>query len=460
MEILFLIFGLVIGFIISWIYFANKEKNKVTTLQQTIYNLEKENTKTIAELDKSNGILNEKLDKLVKEAENLKNELSQERFKSENQLTRLAKAEVEFHNLQEKLSTQKSEYEQLQKKLTTEFENIANKVLKVHSQEFALSNQKNIGDILNPLREKITDFEKKVNDVYDKELRDKISLKEEVKKLYELNHKISEEAHNLTTALKGDSKKQGNWGEVVLERILERSGLTKGQEYEMQVSITSEDGKRFQPDAIVFLPDKKHIIIDSKVSLVAYENYVNTTEDEKKSQFIKEHLLSVRTHIKGLSEKNYEKSADLNTPDFVLLFIPIESSFGVAVQADQDLFNYAWDNKIVIVSPSTLLATLRTIASIWKQENQTKNAMEIANQGGALYDKFVGFVRDLEKIGTNIRQIQNTYDDAMNKLQIGKGNLITRAENIKKLGAKTKNNIPEKFFSDEKTENLLNQNNL
>jgi DNA recombination protein RmuC len=458
MEIIFIIAGLVIGFIISWIYFNNKEKGKISAFQQSYADLEKEKNKSIAEFDKANGILKERLDTLLKETDSLKNELLQERLKSENNSTRLAKAEVEFRNLQEKLTIQKAEYEELQKKLTTEFENIANKVLKVHSQEFTLSNQKNIGDILNPLREKITEFEKKVNDVYDKELRDKISLKEEVKKLYELNHKISEEANNLTRALKGDSKKQGNWGEVVLERILERSGLVKGQEYEMQVSITNEEGKRFQPDAVVYLPDKKHIIIDSKVSLVAYENYVNVIDEEKKTQFIKEHLLSVRTHIKGLSEKNYEKSASFNTPDFVLLFIPIESSFGVAVQADQELFNYAWDNKIVIVSPSTLLATLRTIASIWKQENQTKNALEIANQGGALYDKFVGFIKDLEKIGINIRQTQNSYDDAMNKLQIGKGNLITRAENIKKLGAKAKNNLPEKYISEEESETLFNQN--
>jgi len=457
MEVFYVCCGLAIGFLIAWFYINNKGKNKIDNLQQSFYDLEKDKIKTIAEYDKSNGILGEKLETLIKEADINKKELLEEKLKSEAYSTRLAKAEVEFRNLQEKLATQKTEYEELQKKLTIEFENIANKVLKVHSQEFTLSNQKNIGDILNPLREKITDFEKKVNEAYDKELRDKISLKEEVKKLYELNHKINEEARNLTRALKGDSKKQGNWGEVVLERILERSGLAKGQEYEMQVSITNEDGKRFQPDAVVFLPDKKHIIIDSKVSLVAYENYVNATDEERKVQFIKEHLLSVRTHIKELSEKNYEKLDSFNTPDFVLLFIPIESSFGVAVQADQELFNFAWDNKIVIVSPSTLLATLRTIASIWKQENQTKNALEIASQGGALYDKFVGFVKDLDKIGINIRQTQNSYDDAMNKLQIGKGNLITRAENIRKLGAKTKNTLPEKFVSEEETGTLFDQ---
>ena len=304
MEVFYVCCGLAIGFLIAWFYINNKGKNKIDNLQQSFYDLEKDKIKTIAEYDKSNGILGEKLETLIKEADINKKELLEEKLKSEAYSTRLAKAEVEFRNLQEKLATQKTEYEELQKKLTIEFENIANKVLKVHSQEFTLSNQKNIGDILNPLREKITDFEKKVNEAYDKELRDKISLKEEVKKLCKLNHEINEEARNLTRALKGDSKKQGNWGEVVLERILERSGLAKGQEYEMQVSITNEDGKRFQPDAVVFLPDKKHIIIDSKVSLVAYENYVNATDEERKVQFIKEHLLSVRTHIKELSGKN------------------------------------------------------------------------------------------------------------------------------------------------------------
>jgi len=450
MIFVYVLSGMAAGTFIAWLMFTIREKNRIHLLQQKISEIE-------AEKDKINGILQEKLNISANEISQLKTELREERNKAEANSGNLATAKAESTFLQEKLNTQKAEYEELHKKFTAEFENIANKILKVNSQEFSLVNQKNIGEILNPLREKITEFEKKVNETYDKELRDKISLKEEVKKLYELNHKISEEANNLTRALKGDTKKQGNWGEVILERILERSGLEKGREYRMQVSFTDEERKRTQPDAVVYLPDKKHIIIDSKVSLVAYENYVNATDELKKEQFKKEHLLSVKTHIKGLSEKNYEKTANLNTPDFVLLFIPIESSFGIAVQADQELFNYAWDNKIVIVSPSTLLATLRTIASIWKQENQTKNAIEIASQGGALYDKFVGFVKDLEKIGVNLKQTQGVYEDAMNKLKDGKGNLVSRAENIRKLGAKSKNSLPDKYLSEEEPEDLFNQ---
>jgi len=283
-----------------------------------------------------------------------------------------------------------------------------------------------------------------------------VSLREEVKKLYELNTKISDDANNLTKALKGDSKKQGNWGEFVLEKILERSGLTKGIEFEMQVSVKSDEGKRYQPDVVVFLPEKKHIIIDSKVSLTAYERLVNANEEEERKRYMNEHILSIRRHIKELSEKNYQSAKDMNSPDFVLLFIPIESSFGVAVQADQQLFNDAWTNKIVIVSPSTLLATLQTISSIWKQENQTRNAMEIAKQGGALYDKFVGFVIDLEKIGKNIHQVQESYEEAMKKLSTGSGNLINKAESIRKLGVKTFKRLPDKF-SDVQENNLFEE---
>jgi DNA recombination protein RmuC len=350
---------------------------------------------------------------------------------------------VEYLNLQEKLQTQKAELEEIQKKFTTEFENIANKILEKNSEKFTAANQKNISEVLNPLKEKINLFEKKVEDTYQKGLKDQTDLHAELKKLHDLNSKISEEASNLTKALKGDVKKQGNWGEVVLERILEQSGLNEGKDgYQKQFSDTSEDGKRIQPDIVINLPDNKHIIVDAKVSLLAYERAVNAVTEEERAGRIKEHLLSLKTHIKGLSEKHYQTARHLNSPDFVLLFIPIEASFSVAIQEDQELFSYAWDRKIVIVSPSTLLATLRTIASIWQQENQTKNAIEIARQGGALYDKFVNFVSDLEKIGTSIDASRKNYDAAFNKLKEGRGNLIRSAEKLKDLGAKTTKELP------------------
>jgi DNA recombination protein RmuC len=333
--------------------------------------------------------------------------------------------------------------EELQKKFTTEFENVANRILKKNSAEFTETNQKNINDILSPLKEKIQLFEKKVEETYEKGLKDQTDLKAELKKLHDLNMRISDEANNLTKALKGDVKKQGNWGEVILERILERSGLTEGREYEKQESVMSEDGKRIQPDIVIHLPENKHIIVDSKVSLVAYERLVNATDEKQKETFVKEHLLSLRTHIRGLSEKHYQNSPNFNSPDFVLLFVPIEASFSVAIQEDQELFSYAWDNKVVIVSPSTLLATLRTIASIWQQENQTRNAIEIARQGGALYDKFVNFVSDLERVGTSLDATRKNYDAAFNKLKDGRGNLIRSAEKLKELGAKASKKLPQ-----------------
>jgi DNA recombination protein RmuC len=274
-------------------------------------------------------------------------------------------------------------------------------------------------------------------------------LKTEIKHLIDLNKQISEDANNLANALKGENKTQGNWGELILEKVLERSGLVKDQEYRLQFSTNNDEGKRIQPDAVIMLPDNKHIVVDSKVSLVAYEAFVNSSDEEERLKLVKEHIISVRTHIKSLSEKNYQSSADFNTPDFVLLFIPIESSFSIAVQADQELFNFAWDKKIVIVSPSTLLATLRTIASVWKQERQTKNAIEIAKQSGALYDKFVGFIEDMDKIGKSIEVSRATYENAINKLHKGSGNLVKRAQDIEKLGAKTTKQISSKFIDND-----------
>jgi DNA recombination protein RmuC len=426
MEIINISIGLVVGLLIGYMFFLLKQKSK-----------ENEWVRNQAQME-------ERIKNLQTENERISNHLEEVEIQKEQHLQQLAKAEAEFSSLREKLIVQKQEMEDLQKKFTAEFENIANKILDKNSEKFTAVNQKNMNDVLNPLKEKIQLFEKKVDDTYKQGLRDQIDLKVELKKLYDLNSKISEEANNLTKALKGDVKKQGNWGEVVLERILERSGLNEGtQGYEKQFSDTSEDGRRILPDIVINLPDSKHIIIDSKVSLIAYERAVNAETEEDRVKYIKDHILSLKTHCKGLSEKHYQSARHLNSPDFVLLFIPVESSFSIAVQEDQDIFSFAWDLKVVLVSPSTLLATLRTIASIWQQENQTRNAMEIARQGGALYDKFVGFIADMEKIGKSISNSQNSYNDAMSKLSSGSGNLVGRVENIKKLGAKTTKELPK-----------------
>ena len=265
----------------------------------------------------------------------------------------------------------------------------------------------------------------------------------------ELNKLISSEAQNLTKALKGDSKKQGNWGEVILERVLERSGLVKDREYRLQASLISADGSRFQPDVIIDLPDEKHLIIDAKVSLVAYERLVNAETEDDRKIYSKAHVESIRGHVNGLSAKNYHDLYQINSPDFVLLFVPIESSFSFAVQLDAELFSDAWEKRVVIVSPSTLLATLRTISSIWKQERQIRNVLEIARLSGAMYDKFVGFIGDMENIGKNIKQSQTAYDSAISKLTEGNGNLTKTAEKIKGLGAKANKQLDQKFTEGE-----------
>lgn len=450
MEILYLIVGIVLGFIVSYLFQKSKLQKQQSDSQLEKQTQEQKSIQEKFELEKEKSLFADRNQVLLNERDELLQEILQLRTENNTQSQRLARAEVEFSNLREKLELQKKEMETLQQKFTTEFENIASKILKQNTVEFSATNQKNITDLILPLKEKILTFEKKVEETYEKGLKDQTDLKAELKKLHDLNLKISDEANNLTKALKGDVKKQGNWGEVILERILERSGLTEGREYEKQENILLESGQRVQPDVVIHLPDQKHIVVDSKVSLVAYEKLVNADDEKNRPALVKEHLQSVRNHIRILSEKHYQNSPGFNSPDFVLLFVPIESSFSIAVQEDQELFSYAWDSKVVIVSPSTLLATLRTIASIWQQENQTKNALEIARQSGALYDKFVAFIADMDAIGKSLDNTRKTYDQATNKLHTGTGNLVKRAENIRKLGAKASKELPvEKLLDDQ-----------
>jgi DNA recombination protein RmuC len=439
MNIVFLLIGLVIG-ALGVAVWLNKQ---LSASRNAAAEREKQCLLDQAETDRKKSIVDETLRITTEENARLTADLESARNSIASQSEQIARTSTENRYLREQLDQQKSELAELQKKLQTEFENIANRILKERSNEFVQHNEKNIGEILNPLREKIASFEKKVEEAYDKELRDKVSLREEVKKLTELNTRVSEEANNLTRALKGDVKKQGNWGEIILERVLERSGLTKGQEYEREEVVEGADMSVQRPDVILHLPDNKHIIVDSKVSLVAYERLMAAETDEQRALFQKEHIASLRSHVKLLSEKNYQNAHNLNTPDFVLMFVPIEASFSIAVQADNELFSYAWEKKIVIVSPTTLLATLRTISSIWKQENQSRNAQEIARLSGTLYDKLAGFVTDLGKIKDSIDKAGNSYDEAMKKLQNGNGNIFRTAERIKELGAKSNKQLPE-----------------
>jgi len=368
----------------------------------------------------------------------------------------LSKKEVDFENLWERNKEQKQEVEKLQEKFTKEFENLANKILDEKSNKFTEQNKENMKNILTPLQDKIQLFEKKVEDTHKESIDYHAALRQQILGLREMNIQMSKETINLTKALKGDSKMQGNWGELVLERVLEKSGLEKGREYEVQQAFTTEEGNRVFPDVVINLPDGKKMIVDSKVSLTAYEKYINEEEDELKIGYLKEHVNSIKRHVEQLGNKNYQDLYQIESPDFVLLFIPIEPAFAMALNEDTTLYNKAFEKNIVIVTPATLLATLRTIDSMWANQKQQENAFEIARQAGALYDKFEGFVNDLIKIGKKIDESKIEYSGAMNKLVEGKGNLITSVEKLKKMGAKAKKSLPESIINRaEKDENQL-----
>jgi DNA recombination protein RmuC len=358
----------------------------------------------------------------------------------------LAQKNTEFDNLQQQNIKRDEDLEERQEQLRKDFELLANKILEEKSEKFTLQNKENIQQILNPLQEKIKGFEKKVEDSQKESISMHSALKEQLLGLKDLNQQMSKEATNLTRALKGDSKMQGNWGELVLERVLEKSGLEKDREYFVQQNFTRDDGSRVLPDVVLHLPDGKKMIIDSKVSLTDYERLVNADDDDK-AIFLKAHVNSIRRHVDQLSDKNYQDLYDIASPDFVLMFIPIEPAFAVAVSDDNSIYNKAFEKNIVIVTPSTLLATLRTIDSMWNNEKQQRNAIEIARQAGALYDKFEGLVKDLTGVGKKIDAAKNDYSAAMNKLVDGKGNLITSVEKLKKMGAKAKKSLPEAIIN-------------
>ncbi|MEZ5491776.1 MAG: DNA recombination protein RmuC [Gammaproteobacteria bacterium] len=349
----------------------------------------------------------------------------------------IARLQSELSSEQQRFAEKFALLEGAREQMSLQFKELANEILEDKSKRFTVSNQENIAQILKPLQEKIQHFEKRVEETYDKESKERFSLAREVKALQELNTRLSEDAVNLTNALKGDNKTQGTWGEMILESILEKSGLVKGREYEIQVSLKAADGSRSQPDVIVHMPGSKDIIIDAKVSLKAYEAYCNEDEPGRKADLLQQHIQSIRNHVKLLASKDYQNLAGVKTLDFILLFMPIEAAFSVAAQQDSELFMSAFEKNIIIVGPSTLLTTLRTVQNIWRMAQQNQNALEIASRAGALYDKFVGFVEDLEDIGGKIDATRRSYDLAHNKLLGGRGNLIGRVEKLKALGAKT-----------------------
>ena len=375
-------------------------------------------------------------------------ELEKEALRKEKEgiAIQLSKKESDFEHLWERNKEQKEEVEKLQEKFTKEFENLANKILEEKSNKFTEQNKENMKSILLPLQDKIQLFEKKVEDTHKESIDYHAALRQQIIGLSKMNEQMSKETINLTKALKGDSKMQGNWGELVLERVLEKSGLEKDREYYVQQSHTNEEGQRVFPDVVINLPDGKKMIVDSKVSLTAYEKYCNEEDDVVKKNYLKEHVNSIKRHVEQLGEKNYHDLYQIESPDFVLLFIPLEPAFAIALNEDTTLYNKAFEKNIVIVTPSTLLATLRTIDSMWANQKQQENAFEIARQAGALYDKFEGFVGDLIKIGKKIDESKLEYGLAMNKLVEGKGNLITSVERLKKMGAKAKKTLPESII--------------
>lgn len=393
-----------------------------------------------SELNNSKSIFEKKEKELVQEREAIRNEKD---FLN----TELTRKNTEYNNLLLRNEEQKKEVNSLQEKFTKEFENLANKILDEKSSKFTEQNKENIKNILSPLQEKISTFEKKVEQTHKENIIQNTSLKEQILGLKNLNEQMSKEAVNLTRALKGDNKTQGNWGELVLERVLEKSGLEKDREYFVQQSFKREDGSRAMPDVVIYLPDGKRLIIDSKVSLIAYERYVNEDEETLKETYLKEHINSLKKHVEQLSAKNYQDLYDIKSLDFVLLFVPIETAFSVAINKENSIYNQAFEKNIVIVTPSTLLATLRTIDSMWNNEKQQRNALEIAKQAGSLYDKFEGLMKDLTGIGKKIDDTKKDYSAAMNKLVTGRGNLINSVEKLKKMGAKAKKSLPESIIN-------------
>ena len=344
-----------------------------------------------------------------------------------------ARSELERSQFDEKIAF----IERSKEQLGESFKNIANDLLESKSKSFSLSSKENITALLSPLQEKITQFEKRVEETYDKESKERFSLAREIKSLQALNNKISEDAVNLTNALKSDNKAQGAWGEFVLESILEKSGLTKGREYEVQVALKAEDGSKSQPDVIVHLPESRDIVIDSKVSLKAWDAFCSSDKGSDRDALLKQHIASIRQHVKTLSAKDYQNLTGLNSLDYVFLFMPVEAAYSSAVQVDRELFQYAFDRNIIFVVPSTLLTTLRTVQNLWRLAQQNQNANEIADRAGALYDKFVAFVDDLEEVGGRIDATRKSFEKARNKLVSGRGNLVKRAEALRELGAKT-----------------------
>lgn len=431
---------------VLWIVSLNKSKrfsDEITDLKQKLaVEIERTESKTY------------RIDELNDAIKDRENQLRKLQLNIEDNKATIAELSTRL-NEERKVSQEKLVLlEQAEKKMMETFENLSNKILDEKSKKFTEQNKINIGEVLNPLREQLGDFRKKIEDVYDKETKDRMSLYHEITNLKSLNEQMSKDAINLTKALKGDSKKRGNWGEVILERVLEDSGLKNGREYEVQGSYRDENGKLFYPDIVVHLPNNRDVIIDSKISLNAYERYYAAEDERDKQQALSEHLTSVRTHVNELKGKSYDELCGVNSLDMVLMFVAIEPALMLAFENDDSLFQDAFSKGIFLVSPSTLTMNLQVVQNMWRYEYQNQNAQEIAKKAGDMYDKFSGFVDALEDVGDKLDKAQNAYETAHNRLSEGKGNLISRAEAIRKLGElKTNKRLPKELVTKSLPEN-------
>ena len=435
-QIIILLSGFAAGFLLAWLLLRSKFAGHTKLDELTNRN---------QELEIENKLSAKEIENREKELERLRKELETNRQQVIGLSANLSEARTDLKNLGEKLAGQKKETEELREKFMTEFKNLAGEILRKESKTFTEQNRDQIETLLKPLGEKIRDFEKKVEETYDRETRQRISLKEEVKRLSELNRQISADAQNLAEALKGQTKTQGNWGELILESILEKSGLARDREFFMQKAFRSEDGRRMQPDVVLSLPGEKNVVIDAKVSLTAYEKYVSAETEEERGQALKNHMISVKKHVDELSAKNYQQLYQLNSLDFVIMFMPVEPAFLAAIKNDTALWSYAYEKSVLLIGPTNLFATLKMISSIWQHEYQNRNVLEIARESGRLYDKFVGFVKDLNDVGDKLDAALKSHSQAVNKLSTGKGNLVNRAEKIKSLGARTSKSLPGKL---------------
>jgi DNA recombination protein RmuC len=410
------------------------------------------------------GRVEERSALLVANLDQTAQQLAGERQKVVELNAALATAQADLANARERMEQYGRELEAMQTRLKSEFENLANRILEEKASKFTAQNQTNLEALLQPVRQQISEFKQRVEQVYVADTADRAALKQQIEGLTRLNEEITEEARNLTLALKGEAKTQGNWGELILESVLARSGLVRGDHYDVQASLPADDGRRLQPDVVIKLPPDsqggalRHLVIDSKVSLTAYERHCNAEDAADRERALKEHLNSVRGHVLELSRKNYQELSVINSPDFVFLFIPVEPAFSLAVQNDTRLLPDAFERNIILVTPATLLATLRIVASLWKQEKQNRNALEIARQGGALYDQFASFYADLLQVGDRLRQTGESYESALKRLKEGKGNLIKRVEDLRKLGARAQKRLPADLVEEVTADALTDAN--